>query len=98
VRCRLNTGSGGNLLHEGFEQDWYYRASKFWRVKDFAPESCKKCDKFDYCYGACPLYWDGHGFEEIKEFWSKGSKVKERIDEVHLNLRRRIRGDQHGIT
>lgn len=88
----------GNLLHEGFEKVWYNRASRFWRAKDFAPEGCKKCDKFDYCYGACPLYWDVHGFDEIKEFWPKGSKVKEKVDEVRLNLRRRIRGDQHGIT
>lgn len=88
----------GNLLHEGFEKVWYNRASKFWRAKEFAPEGCKKCDKFDYCYGACPLYWDVHGFDEIKEFWPKGSKVKEKIDEVRLNLRRRIRGSQHGIT
>ncbi|MFW9958235.1 MAG: PqqD family peptide modification chaperone [Candidatus Odinarchaeota archaeon] len=88
----------GNLLHEGFEQVWYNRASRFWRAKDFAPEGCKKCDKFNYCYGACPLYWDVHGFDEIKEFWPKGSRVKEKIDEVRLNLRRRIRGSQHGIT
>jgi radical SAM protein with 4Fe4S-binding SPASM domain len=88
----------GNLLHEGFEKVWYNRASKFWRAKEFAPEGCKKCDKFDYCYGACPLYWDVHGFDEIKEFWPKASKVKEKIDEVRLNLRRRIRGSQHGIT
>lgn len=88
----------GNLLHEGFEKVWYNRASKFWRAKDFAPEGCKKCDKFDYCYGACPLYWDVHGFDEIKEFWPQGSKVKEKIDKVRHNLRRRIRGSQHGIT
>ena len=88
----------GNLLQDGFEKVWYNRASKFWRAKDFAPEGCKRCDKFEYCYGACPLYWDVHGFDEIKEFWPQGSRVKEKVDEVRLNLRRRIRGDQHGIT
>ena len=88
----------GNLLLDGFEKVWYNRASKFWRAKEFAPEGCKKCDKFDYCYGACPLYWDVHSFDEIKEFWPKGSKVKEKIDKVRLDLRRRIRGSQHGIT
>lgn len=88
----------GNLLQDGFEKVWYNRASKFWRAKDFAPEGCKRCDKFDYCYGACPLYWDVHGFDEIKEFWLQGSRVKEKVDEVRLNLRRRVRGDQHGIT
>jgi radical SAM protein with 4Fe4S-binding SPASM domain len=88
----------GNLLQDGFDKVWYSRASKFWRAKDFAPEGCKRCDKFEYCYGACPLYWDVHGFDEIKEFWPQGSRMKEKIDEVRLNLRRRIRGDQHGIT
>lgn len=88
----------GNLLKEGFEKVWYNRASQFWRSKDFAPEGCKKCDKFEYCYGACPLYWDVHGFDEIKEFWPQSSRVKEKIDEIRLNLRRRVRGDQHGIT
>ena len=39
-----------------------------------------------------------HGFEEIKEFWPKKSRLSEKIDEARLNLRRRVRGDQHGIT
>lgn len=88
----------GNLLKDGFEKVWYNRASQFWRSKDFAPEGCKKCDKFEYCYGACPLYWDVHGFDEIKEFWPQRSHIKDKIDEIRLNLRRRVRGDQHGIT
>ncbi|MFW9835226.1 MAG: radical SAM protein [Candidatus Thorarchaeota archaeon] len=88
----------GNLLTEGFERVWYNRASHFWRNKDFAPEGCKVCEHFDYCYGACPLYWDVHGFDEIKEFWPKKSRISEKIDEARLSLRRRVRGDQHGIT
>ncbi|MFX1483800.1 MAG: radical SAM protein [Promethearchaeota archaeon] len=88
----------GNLLEEGFEKVWYNRASRFWRAKDFAPEGCKSCEFFDYCFGACPLYWDVQGFDEIKEFWPKRSKLGEKIDQARMNLRRRIRGDQHGIT
>jgi radical SAM protein with 4Fe4S-binding SPASM domain len=88
----------GNLLHDGFEKVWYNRASQFWRLKDFAPQGCKECEHFEYCYGACPLYWDVHGYDEIKEYWPKKSRAIEKIDEVRLNLRRRIRGDQHGIT
>ncbi len=88
----------GNLLTESFEQVWYNRASQFWRAKDFAPEGCKACEHFDYCYGACPLYWDVHGFDEIKDYWPRKSRMAKKIDEVRLNLRRRIRGDQHGIT
>ncbi|RLI50096.1 MAG: radical SAM protein [Candidatus Thorarchaeota archaeon] len=88
----------GDLLHDGFEKVWYNRAARFWRNKDYAPEGCKRCDMFDYCMGACPLYWDVHGFDEIKQFWPERSAVAAKIDGFRLTLRRRIRGDQHGIT
>ncbi|NHJ13172.1 MAG: radical SAM protein [Candidatus Thorarchaeota archaeon] len=88
----------GNLLKEGFEAVWYNRASKFWRAKDFAPDGCRACTHFDYCFGACPLYWDVLGFDEIKEFWPEKSRLGTKLDELKLNLRRRIRGDQYGIT
>jgi radical SAM protein with 4Fe4S-binding SPASM domain len=88
----------GNLLQDGFEKVWYNRAAKFWRNKEFAPEGCKVCEHFQYCYGACPLYWDVYGFDEIQQFWPKKSRVASKIDEVRLSLRRQIKGDQHGIT
>ncbi|MFW9845813.1 MAG: PqqD family peptide modification chaperone [Candidatus Thorarchaeota archaeon] len=88
----------GSLLSEGFEKVWNNRASRFWRSKDFAPEGCRVCNHFDYCFGACPLYWDVHGFDEIKKYWLKKGRVAAKVDEARLNLRRRIRGDQHGIT
>lgn len=88
----------GDLLHDGFEKVWYNRASRFWRAKDYAPEGCKACEYFNYCFGGCPLYWDVHGFEEIEDFWTEKSRVASKMDEIRLNLRRRIRGDQHGIT
>ncbi|MGQ4910695.1 MAG: radical SAM protein [Candidatus Thorarchaeota archaeon] len=88
----------GNLLEEGFDKVWNSRAAKFWRAKEFAPEGCRACEHFDYCYGACPLYWDVFGYDEIKEFWPPKDRVRSKIDEVRLNLRRRIKGGQHGIT
>ncbi|MGY5874450.1 MAG: PqqD family peptide modification chaperone [Candidatus Thorarchaeota archaeon] len=88
----------GNILHDGFEKVWYNRASKFWRAKDYAPEGCQVCEHFKYCYGACPLYWDVHGFDEIKEYWPERSRIGSKMDEIRLNLRRRVKGDQHGIT
>jgi radical SAM protein with 4Fe4S-binding SPASM domain len=88
----------GNILKDGFEKVWNNRASKFWRAKEFAPEGCKTCTHFDYCFGACPLYFDVLGFDEIKPYWSEKSRLSERIDEARLRLRRRVRGDQHGIT
>ncbi|MHA2378436.1 MAG: PqqD family peptide modification chaperone [Candidatus Thorarchaeota archaeon] len=96
--CSSFSVSVGNLLQDGFEKVWYNRASKFWRAKDFAPEGCKACKHFDYCTGACPLYWDVHGFKEIKDYWPKKSRVGTKLDEIRLDLRRRIRGDQRGIT
>ena len=88
----------GNLLKDGFEVVWNNRASRFWRAKDFAPEGCKVCKHFDYCFGACPLYWDVHGFDEIREFWPEKNRIAEKVDAMRLGLRRRIRRDQHGIT
>jgi radical SAM protein with 4Fe4S-binding SPASM domain len=88
----------GNMLEEGFERVWNSRASKFWRNKEYAPEGCKVCEHFAYCFGACPLYWDVHGFDEVKEFWPKKGRVALKVDEARLILKRRIRGDQHGIT
>ncbi|MHA1772073.1 MAG: PqqD family peptide modification chaperone [Candidatus Thorarchaeota archaeon] len=87
----------GDLLHDGFEKVWYSRAAKFWRNKDYAPEGCKKCDKFDYCWGGCPLYWDVQGYDEIKPFWGESSKMTSKLDNIRLTLRRRIKGDQHGL-
>jgi len=88
----------GNLLEEGFERVWNSRASKFWRNKDYAAEGCKSCDHFGYCYGACPLYWDVHGFEEIRDYWPNRGRIASKVDKARLSLRRRTRGDQHGIT
>ncbi len=88
----------GNLLEEGFEKVWYNRASKFWRAKDFAPEGCKSCEHYKYCYGACPLYFDVMGFEEIAPFWSEKGKIGMKLDDLKLRLRRRVKGDQRGIT
>ncbi|TFG11608.1 radical SAM protein [Candidatus Thorarchaeota archaeon] len=88
----------GNLLEEGFEKVWNSRSAKFWRNKEYAPEGCKECEYFKYCYGACPLYFDVMGFEEIKEFWPDKNKVLSKIDNIRLTLRRAIKGDQHGIT
>ncbi len=88
----------GNLLREGFEKVWYSRAAKFWRNKEYAPEGCRRCDMFDYCMGACPLYWDVQGYDEIKDQWPRRSAAASKIDEWRLTLRRRIKGHQHGIT
>jgi radical SAM protein with 4Fe4S-binding SPASM domain len=88
----------GDLLHDGFEHVWYNRASKFWRNKEYAPEGCRKCEEFTYCTGACPLYWDVNGFDEIEPCWAKRSGIVARLDATRTRVRRRTKGNQHGIT
>ncbi|MBD3405349.1 MAG: radical SAM protein [Candidatus Lokiarchaeota archaeon] len=88
----------GNLLKDGFDKVWNGRAAKFWREKDFAPEGCKNCEHFEYCTGACPLYFDVMSFDEIQPYWKEKGKISGKLDDLRLRLRRKIRGDQHGIT
>ncbi len=88
----------GNLLNDGFEKVWYSRAARFWRAKEYAPDGCRRCDLFKYCYAACPLYWDVHGFDEIAGHWTGQGRLRRRVEGVRLALRRRTKGSQHGIT
>jgi len=55
----------GNLLDEGFEAVWFKKRSKWIRDKEAAPEKCKDCKHFAVCQGACPLYFNIHGYEEL---------------------------------
>lgn len=88
----------GNILTDGFKKVWYNRASLFWREKEYASEGCRECQHFDYCNGACPLYFDVMGFQEIQQFWPSKTKASMKMNEIRLRLRRRIKGSQKGIT
>jgi len=59
----------GNLLSEGFKAVWEKRQAVFWRRKEYAPERCRGCDRFDLCQAACPLYWEAMGYEELDAVW-----------------------------
>ena len=56
----------GNLLHESFEKVWFSERGGYFKNKGFAPEECRTCESFLACQGACPLYWDYAGREEIR--------------------------------
>lgn len=96
--CSSFSDPVGNLLTEGFERVWQSRAARFWRAKEFAPEGCRACSHFVYCTGACPLYWDLFGFDEIAPFWPKKTRLGQGFDRFRLGLRRKTRGNQRGIT
>jgi radical SAM protein with 4Fe4S-binding SPASM domain len=70
----------GNLLEEGFEAIWFNKRSQFIRDKKSAPAKCRECRDFAVCQGACPLYFDAHGCEELEAIWDmKGLKGKEYV-------------------
>ncbi|TYQ15551.1 UNVERIFIED_CONTAM: radical SAM protein with 4Fe4S-binding SPASM domain [Acetivibrio alkalicellulosi] len=68
----------GNMLEEGFESIWFNKRCEWIRGKEAAPEECKKCRNFAACHGACPLYFNVHGFEELHLAWKSMGLVKER--------------------
>ena len=51
----------GNLLQNSFSELWFSRRAQFFKLKHFAPASCRECGAFSACQGACPLYWRYNG-------------------------------------
>lgn len=66
----------GNLLEEGFNAVWFNKRCSFIRKKESAPEECKECRNFTACQGACPLYFNAHGKEELFSEWVSMGLVK----------------------
>ena len=64
--CSSVPKSVGNLLKTKFDKVWNSRRALYWRGKRFAHGICKKCPEFNLCTGACPIYWDAMGYEELR--------------------------------
>jgi radical SAM protein with 4Fe4S-binding SPASM domain len=64
--CSSIPKSVGNLLRSSFESVWKGRRARYWRQKRYAVRMCRKCEWFDVCAGACPIYWRARGYEELK--------------------------------
>jgi radical SAM protein with 4Fe4S-binding SPASM domain len=56
----------GNLLVDGFPAAWQAPRAAAIRAKTLAPPACRNCTDFAACHGACPLYFNKHGFAEIE--------------------------------
>ena len=65
--CSSLPKSVGNLLREPFERVWFGKKAEYWKQKKYAHRLCKKCDMFNVCTGACPIYWSAMGYGELKE-------------------------------
>ncbi len=63
--CSSLPKSVGNLLASPFDRVWEGRKAKYWRDKRYAHRICKKCAQFNICTGACPIYWDAMGYQEL---------------------------------
>ncbi len=70
--CSSCPDSVGNLASDNFTQLWSGEKSLWYKHKNYAREECKACDSFTACQGACPLYWNHVGYEELERF-GKGS-------------------------
>ncbi|MBQ7257272.1 MAG: radical SAM protein [Abditibacteriota bacterium] len=57
----------GNILKSGFEKVWEGKKASYWRDKKYAHPTCEKCEHFNVCTGACPIYFDYMGYDELKE-------------------------------
>lgn len=55
----------GNLIKEGFQEVWFNKRAQAIKHKCFAHEKCKGCSAFTACQGACPLYWQYAGYDEL---------------------------------
>ena len=55
----------GNLLTDGFETTWFCNRAKAIKNKCFAHKVCQTCSAFTACQGACPLYWQYAGYDEL---------------------------------
>ncbi|MBP5273480.1 MAG: radical SAM protein [Abditibacteriota bacterium] len=65
--CSSLAKSVGNLLRTPFEKIWFGRRAEYWKQKKYAHRSCRKCETFNVCAGACPIYWKAMGYKELKE-------------------------------
>lgn len=63
--CAAYPETVGNLLQDGFEKVWQSQRAGIFRRKGLAPAQCRDCEDFTVCNGACPLYFQRQGYEEL---------------------------------
>jgi len=76
--CSSFAHSVGNLLEEDFASIWQSQKARNFRAKYLAHPVCKECEEFSICNGACPLYWQHLGFDELIPA-ARGNDVESRI-------------------
>ncbi len=64
--CASYDESVGNLCRQELSDVWEGGRARLHRDKFLAHPSCRDCEHFDLCHGACPLYWRQMGFGELE--------------------------------
>lgn len=65
--CSSRMDPVGNLLIQDFESLWNSERATYYRTRQHAPRECQSCEQFEICSGACPIYWDAFGCDEIRK-------------------------------
>jgi radical SAM protein with 4Fe4S-binding SPASM domain len=65
----------GNLLTDGFETLWFGNRARWIREKREAHAGCRGCKDFALCHGACPLYFQANGYDEIEPYLPVGEST-----------------------
>jgi radical SAM protein with 4Fe4S-binding SPASM domain len=55
----------GNLLREDFRSIWSSDRAEYYKRKQYVHPLCCNCEELSFCDGACPLYWETQGYEEL---------------------------------
>ncbi|MFQ5808730.1 MAG: radical SAM protein [Armatimonadota bacterium] len=55
----------GNLLEHDFRSIWDSPGAEYHKRNEHAPAVCRRCEHFHICNGACPLYWQAMGEDEL---------------------------------
>ncbi|MBO5753581.1 MAG: radical SAM protein [Proteobacteria bacterium] len=69
----------GNLLTDGFDKVWFCDRAKAIKNKCFAHETCQNCRAFTACQGACPLYWQYAGYDELIQYAPNMAKSESEV-------------------
>jgi radical SAM protein with 4Fe4S-binding SPASM domain len=65
----------GNVLTQQFTEIWQSSNALKIREKKIAPQGCQNCEDFALCNGACPLYWNVFGCDELKKKGMQNGKI-----------------------
>lgn len=65
--CSSLSDPVGNLLTQSFDDVWNSERALYYRNREYVPNECRSCGHNELCSGACLIYWDAFGCEELAD-------------------------------